>query len=61
MFGYDAVQAILLTLQFIGSRIYGSNEHKSGSLYLDEIGRGYGFPVPYTMRDELIGDDKKFY
>jgi hypothetical protein len=58
--GYDAVQAILLAFQMVGSSIYRSDEHKSGNLFLDRPGRGYGFPVVASERDLLIGDDKEF-
>jgi len=60
IYGMDEVQAILLTLQFIGTRIYGSDEHKAGSLSWYEPGRGYGFPVPNNHRDLLVGDDAKY-
>jgi hypothetical protein len=59
--GVDAVQALVNALQMIGSEIYTSNYHKSGKLYLDAPGRGYGFPVPATLRDLLQGDDAKFF
>jgi hypothetical protein len=60
IYGVDEVQAILLTLQFVGSRIYGSDEHKAGSLFWHESGRGYGFPVPNANRDLLVGEDAKY-
>src|SRR2546423_666707 len=55
--GADSVQAIFVALQMIGADIYTSTYHKSGSLMLEGPGRGYGFPVPSTLRDLLIGDD----
>jgi hypothetical protein len=55
--GFDSVQAVVLALQMIGSEIYTSNYHRSGSLRWTEEGRGYGFPVPYSLRDVLVGDD----
>jgi hypothetical protein len=58
IFGADAVQALVLALQTIGSRIYSSDEHRSGRLFFDEPGGGYGFPVPHTMRELLIGNDR---
>ena len=60
IYGTDEVQAILLTLQFVGARIYGSDEHKAGNLFWYEFGRGYGFPVPNNIRGSLIGDDAKY-
>jgi Domain of unknown function (DUF6968) len=58
--GVDAIQALYLALQMIGSDLYTSNYHKSGQLYLDAPGRGYGFPVPITLRHVLVGDDRRF-
>ena len=58
--GVDQMQAIILTLQMIGTRLYFSDYHKSGCLYFERPGSGYGFPVPKNARDMLVGDDKKF-
>lgn len=55
--GMDDFQAIELTMQRIGVEIYNSPYHETGRLWFTQPGRGYGFPVPRTMRDELIGDD----
>jgi len=57
--GVDAVQAVLLTMQKIGTEIYVSEYHKSGRLLWTAPGRGYGFPVPSNLRDLLIGDDAR--
>jgi hypothetical protein len=58
--GLDAVQAILLTFQKIGTEIYFSEYHKSGKLMWEAPGKGYGFPVPHNARDLLVGDDAVF-
>jgi len=58
--GVDAVQALLSALQMIGAELYVSDEYKSGALVWHSPGRGYGFPVPQTIRDLLVGDDRKF-
>lgn len=58
--GFDSVQALVLALQAIGAEIYSSKYHKSGKLYLDSPGAGYGFPVMPTLRDLLEGDDAKY-
>ncbi|MCJ2036982.1 DUF6968 family protein [Methylobacterium sp. J-068] len=58
--GFDAVQALHLTLQKIGVEIYMSDYHASGRLFWGEKGTGYGFPVPKNGRTFLIGDDLKF-
>ena len=59
-YGVDQFQAIILTLQMIGARLYFSDYHKSGRLYFEKSGSGYGFPVPKNVRDLLVGDDKRF-
>lgn len=58
--GINSLQAILLTLQAIGADIYTSAYHKSGHLFHEVPGRGYGFPVPASLRDVLVGDDATF-
>jgi hypothetical protein len=58
--GADSVQAIFLTLQMIGAELYTSHHHQSGRLMWDEPRQGYGFPVASTIRDLLIGDDRKY-
>lgn len=58
--GVDPMQALHLTLQIIGSQIYFSDYHKTGRLYFERPGTGYGFPVPKNARDLLVGDDKRF-
>ena len=58
--GCDSTQAIVLTLQAIGADIYTSTYHKSGNLFHEVPGRGYGFPVPASLRDILVGDDAKY-
>jgi hypothetical protein len=58
--GIDSVQSIMLAFQMIGSEIYASEYHKSGALMFEAPRRGYGFPVPSSLRDLLIGDDAKY-
>lgn len=50
-----------LALQMIGIELYTNTAHEEGRLRWESEGQGYGFPVPATARDLLIGDDKKFY
>jgi len=59
--GIDSIQSIVLALQMIGAEIYSSEYHKSGDLMLEAPMRGYGFPVPKSLRDLLIGDDATFF
>jgi hypothetical protein len=58
--GVDAIQALDLALRTIGAFLYSSDHHASGELVWLEAGKGYGFPVPNSLRDMLIGDDQKF-
>ncbi len=58
--GVDGIQALYIALGMIGAEIYTSNYHKSGDLYWDKPGTGYGFPVASTLRDLLVGEDKKY-
>jgi hypothetical protein len=44
----------------IGAHLYFSDYHKTGCLYFEKQGSGYGFPVPKNARDMLIGDDRTF-
>lgn len=59
--GVDEFQAIELSMQRIGMEIYNSSYHESGRLWFTQPGQGYCFPVPYNLRDELIGDDQEMY
>lgn len=59
--GFDSTQALVLVLQKIGSDLYASDYHKSGQLFWDRSGNGYGFPVPHNARGDLVGDDKKYF
>ncbi|MEW6451159.1 MAG: hypothetical protein AB1490_10945 [Pseudomonadota bacterium] len=59
--GVDAVQALALALEMIGTEIYASPHHETGHLEWLAPGRGYGFPVPNNIRDLLVGDDRKFF
>jgi hypothetical protein len=58
--GADAIQALMNALQMVGSEIYASEAHQTGQLSWDNKWIGYGFPVPNSIRDMLVGDDKKF-
>jgi hypothetical protein len=59
--GADAIQALHITLQMIGTELYLSPEHESGQLIWPAagVGRGYGFPLPPNLRDLLVGDDAR--
>ena len=57
--GIDAIQALQLALQMIGTELYCSDLHRQGRLVWLAPGAGYGFPVPVVIRDMLIGEDRK--
>lgn len=57
--GADGVQAIYLAMERIALDLYASEYHRSGRLSWQKDGRGYGFPMPKSARDELIGDDRE--
>lgn len=44
----------------IGAEIYSSDYHKSGDLFWETPGKGYGFPVAPSLRDLLQGDDATY-
>lgn len=56
-YGLDALQALVLVLQMIGSELYTSAYHADGLLRASSQEAGYGFPVPPILRDMLIGGD----
>lgn len=63
--GFDSMQALTLALQIIGTELYTSDFHESGLLSWDSprksnSRKGYGFPVPTSLRDLLEGDDAKY-
>jgi hypothetical protein len=56
-FGLDALQSLILALQMIGAEIYASAYHQKDRLHAYEKEQGYGFPIPSSLRDMLIGAD----
>lgn len=55
--GIDALQALVLALQMIGADIYTSAYHREGRLRAYDTDKGYGFPVPTSLRNLLVGVD----
>ncbi len=53
--GADSMQALMLTLKMIGTRLYTSHEYKHGRLKL-EGSRNLDFPVPDNIADVLPED-----
>lgn len=58
IWGADALQAIYLCLQAVALTLYASDYHRTGSLYWQRPGDGYGFPMPKAGRMDLVGDDR---
>lgn len=58
--GADAIQALLVALNIVGTELHCSAEHQAGRLNWADDWSGYGFPVPNGMRDALTGDDAKY-
>ena len=54
-------EAIELALKMIGAEIYTREYHRSKLLMWEKPGRGYGFPVPASLRELLIGDDTNYF
>jgi hypothetical protein len=59
--GIDAMQALVLALQLLGSVVYSSAYHQAGALRWEKQGDGYGLPIAATLRDLLQGHDAKFF
>jgi hypothetical protein len=58
--GVDAVQALLLALQTIGTDLYTSSEYEAGTLvWPDDRSRNLGFPVAEALRDLLPPDARR--
>lgn len=55
--GHDALQALMMALKMIGAEIYTSTYHAEGRLRAYDRDAGYGFPVPSSLRDLLVGFD----
>jgi len=59
--GVDAIDAFELALRMVGTELYSSKWHAAKRLVWLAPGDGYGFPVPRTIGDLLIGQDQKRY
>jgi len=59
--GNDALHALHLAMQKIGTDLYTSRYHHERTMWWVKPWVGYGFPMPKAGRDLLIGDDAKFY
>ena len=56
--GHDSAQALFIAMEMVGVHLYTSDYHADDAfIFTDWI--GYGFPVPKTLRDMLIGHDAK--
>ena len=59
--GNDAIAAIFAAIEKIGMEIYMSRYHHERTMSWLKPWIGYGFPLPKGARDELIGDDQRFF
>ena len=59
--GNDALHALHLAQQKIGTDLYMSRYHHERKMWWLKPWVGYGFPMPKGARDLLIGDDAKYY
>jgi hypothetical protein len=59
--GFDSMQALVCALQMIAANLYASDEHRAGHLVWGAPEEGYGFPVVRALRDQLRGNDAKFF
>lgn len=55
---YDGIQALLFAMERIAILMYVSPYHQARTLFLQEPGEGYGFPLPRNSRELAIGLDK---
>lgn len=58
-YGVDSVQALHLALQMIGAEPYAGRPAALKDLVWLEPGQGFGFPLPPSLRDLAIGEDKR--
>ena len=56
--GADSVQALFLALQFVGAELYAGRPSDLSDLTWFEPGAGFGFPLPPSLRDLAVGEDK---
>lgn len=59
--GNDAIAAIFAAIEKIGMELHMSRYHHERTMSWLAPWEGYGFPLPKGARDELIGDDQRFY
>ena len=58
-YGVDAIQALILALNLLGTYINTSQAVKEGRLVWLKPGGGFGLPVPRNVEDILQGDDRQ--
>lgn len=59
--GNDAIAALHGATLKVGMELYMSRYHHERTMWWLKPWVGYGFPLPKGARDELIGDDQRFY
>ena len=59
--GNDAIAALHHAIEKVGMELYMSRYHHERIMWWVKPWVGYGFPLPKGARDELIGDDQRFF
>ncbi|ODT70217.1 MAG: hypothetical protein ABS75_14010 [Pelagibacterium sp. SCN 63-23] len=59
--GNDAIAALFAAIEKIGMELHMSRYHHERTMWWLKPWEGYGFPLPKGARDELIGDDQRFF
>jgi len=59
--GNDAIAALFAAIEKIGLELHMSRYHHERAMWWLKPWDGYGFPLPKGARDELIGDDQRFF
>ena len=57
--GVDSIQAHFLALQGIGAELYAGRPSVLSRLTWLEADQGFGFPLPLSLRDLAVGEDKR--
>jgi hypothetical protein len=57
MYGVDAVQSLILSMNMIAFHLYRSNYHKERRMFWERIGDGYGFPLSQDFKSLAEGSD----
>ena len=59
--GNDGLAAIFAAIEKIGMEVYMSRYHHERTMWWLKPWEGYGLPLPKGARDDLIGDDQRYF